>query len=449
MLSSGLACPRLTFSLETGSSIPHLSSEGTGHLEGSTQEPEVPLPGSKTPPESRGSAAECVVSGPLEAPLQNIRTIRQPGSSTREEPKPPEYLRGEFSVLFPTEPRLLEEAVFCASPSATHVQSLSEPALETPSGSVRAQEAGQPAQLTIAQAIEAYMQEMRAAGRSPKTLQWHQISLRVWRLSLWKQFHLADGDSLTRTCLQTWMSALPMVLSGRTEARRAVSTVATYGRSARAFCNWLVRRGYVSEPPFPPEVVPQAHQRLPKLIEPDVFLRLLRACRLPGPPGGQNAGMTARNHAILWLFLDTGLSIAELCRLCLADVDCVSGVVTIHGTKGGTRTFPLSGNGQRAVCAYLDQVRLTSAWEPAVPEARDRLLLTEQRYPLTKNSLTLLFRRLNQRAKFTKMPICPSMLRDTYAIRFLQTGGTLAALQQQLGIAHRVSVKRYQSFCEQ
>jgi site-specific recombinase XerD len=41
------------------------------------------------------------------------------------------------------------------------------------------------------------------------------------------------------------------------------------------------------------------------------------------------------------------------------------------------------------------------------------------------------------------------MLRDTYAIRFVQAGGGLAALREQLGVAELASVKRYQHFCEQ
>jgi len=41
------------------------------------------------------------------------------------------------------------------------------------------------------------------------------------------------------------------------------------------------------------------------------------------------------------------------------------------------------------------------------------------------------------------------MLRDTYAIRFLQAGGGLTALREQLGVACLSSVKRYQHFCEQ
>jgi Phage integrase family len=246
---------------------------------------------------------------------------------------------------------------------------------------------------TVEQAIAAYMQEMRVCGRNPKTLQWHQTSLGALRRYLWRQFQLTDICSLTRACLQAWVTEMSIGLSVRTGATRTVSTA--------------------------------------------------------GSPGGQNAGMMARNHAILWLLRDTGLRVSELCGLRLADVDRASGTVTVRGKRGRPPTFHLSADGQRAVGVYLDLARLTPAWEPAVPEARDRLLLTERRHPLTKNSLTLLFLRLSQRAGFARESICPSMLRETYAIRFLLAGGELAALQEQLGVADLASVKRYQHFCEQ
>lgn len=249
--------------------------------------------------------------------------------------------------------------------------------------------------------------------------------------------------------MRTWLSELSIAPSARTGARRSVSTVATYARSARAFCNWLVRQGYASEMLFPKDAVPKAQQSLPQAVEPEALVRLLRACQLTGSPGGRNAGMTARNRAILWLLWDTGLQVSELCRLRLADVDRSGATVTVRGTRGHMRTYSLSADGQRAVCAYLEQVRLTPVWEPAVPEARDRLLLTERRHPLTKKSLTLLFGRLSQRAGFTRTPICPSTLRETYAIGFLQAGGELAVLREQLGIVDLISVKRYQHACEQ
>lgn len=122
---------------------------------------------------------------------------------------------------------------------------------------------------------------------------------------------------------------------------------------------------------------------------------------------------------------------------------------TYPSQDGRLRTLPLSEKGQRVVNAYLEQARLTPAWQPAIPEAQEALLLTELRSPLTKNSLTFLFIRLSQRAGLRTKPICPSMLRDTYAIRFLQAGGDLHLLQKRLELATPASARLYQRFCEE
>ncbi|HEX6484783.1 MAG TPA: tyrosine-type recombinase/integrase, partial [Ktedonobacteraceae bacterium] len=391
----------------------------------------------------RFSLVACT-SGP-----QSVSEERPAQACHREVPWPPERIQGDHSKSLPTVPHLLEEMVSEASQPSTQAQPMYAPPAGTSSSTTGEHKADHLALTTLEQAIAAYVQEMRATGRNPKTLQWHQTSLGALRRYVWRQFHLADIGSLTGASLRTWLTDLSIAPSARTGAMRTVSTVAAYARSARAFCNWLVRQGYVAGMLFPQDAVPQAQRGLPQAVEPEAFVRLLRACQLAGSPGGLNAGVTARNRAILWLLRDTGLHVSELCRLRLADVDRAGGTVTVRGKRGHVRTLPLSTDGQRAVCAYVDQARLTPAWEPAVPEARDRLLLTERRRPLTKNSLTLLFLRLSQRAGFTRKPVCPSMLRDTYAIRFLQAGGALVALQEQLGVADLASVKRYQHCCEQ
>jgi site-specific recombinase XerD len=159
--------------------------------------------------------------------------------------------------------------------------------------------------------------------------------------------------------------------------------------------------------------------------------------------------MTARNQALLWLLLDTGLSASEVCGLRLGDVDRVKGTVSVRGKEGRVRTLLFSEEGRRAVSRYLGCARLTPAWRPAAPEAQSAFLLTELRQPLTQNSLTLLFARLNQRAGLAPRPVRPAMLRDTYAIRFLQAGGELHMLQEQLGLATPASVRRYQHFCDE
>lgn len=284
---------------------------------------------------------------------------------------------------------------------------------------------------------------------SPRPSSGHQTSLLALQQYLWDQFHLTEVRQLSTEVLQRWVSDLHTVRSHQTGAVRAINTIAVYARSGRAFCNWLMRQGSLPETPFPHGAVPKGQRGLPQPVEATVFGSLLRACQLPDGNVHQDAGMTARNRAILWLLLDTGLSVFERCNLHLRDGDGVKGTLTVRGKGGRTRPLPLSEKGQQAVNIYLEHARLTAAWEPATPEAPETLLLTELRHPLTKNSLTLLFSRLNQRAGFTTKPSNPSMLRDTYALRFLQAGGDLRDLQEQLGLADRASVRRYQRFCDQ
>jgi site-specific recombinase XerD len=346
-------------------------------------------------------APERAVSPPTRISAHGLNTICSPLQTRWEEPWSPEHTQREPPISHPAESHCYEEAISEASQSSTQAQSLRVVFPDTSSSTTREDEARPRALTTLEQAIATYLQEMHIRGRAPKTIEWHQTSLFALQQYLWRQFHLTDVGQFSRCSLQSWVTDLSNEPVTRTGARRTVSTVAAYARSARAFCNWLVRQGYVSELLFPKDAIPQIQPGLPQPVEPEAFVRLLRACQLAGSPAGLNAGLEARNRAILWLLWDTGLQVAEVCRLRLADVDCVQGTVILRGKGGDLRTLPLSADGQRAMCTYLEQARLTSPWEPVVPEARDQLLLTERRHPLTKNSLTMLFKRLSQRAGFS------------------------------------------------
>jgi site-specific recombinase XerD len=223
--------------------------------------------------------------------------------------------------------------------------------------------------------------------------------------------------------------------------RLAASTITSYARSARAFCHWLVRQGYLERTPFVKGTVPKAGSHPIQLIEPEECERLLQAC---GPAGELMDHVTARNQALLWLFLETGLLVSEVCALRLSDVDREHGLLRVQGKGAKERQIPLRENWLRHLLRYLDQHRLKNAADQA-KEAP--LFLSETRQPLTPNAITLLFLRLTTRAGMTGKGISPSRLRDTCAVRFLQAGGTLRALQEHLGFEEAVSVKRYRHFC--
>jgi site-specific recombinase XerD len=94
---------------------------------------------------------------------------------------------------------------------------------------------------------------------------------------------------------------------------------------------------------------------------------------------------------------------------------------------------------QQALTMYLEQYRLRAGKRGA----SDPLFLSEQRARLTKNVFTQLFQRLCARAGLEERRLTPTMLRDMFAIRFLQTGGPPKALQRLLGLAESTPIKRY------
>jgi site-specific recombinase XerD len=76
------------------------------------------------------------------------------------------------------------------------------------------------------------------------------------------------------------------------------------------------------------------------------------------------------------------------------------------------------------------------------------LFLSETHRPLTPNAVTQLFVRLNARAGLTDHPISPSMLRETFAVHYLQAGGNPLTLQTLLGRVDLATIKRYQQVSE-
>jgi site-specific recombinase XerD len=75
--------------------------------------------------------------------------------------------------------------------------------------------------------------------------------------------------------------------------------------------------------------------------------------------------------------------------------------------------------------------------------AHEPLFLSEQRARLSPNIFTQLFQRLCTRAGLEERRLTPTMMRDMFAIRFLQADGPPKALRRLLGLAECTPIKRY------
>jgi len=182
--------------------------------------------------------------------------------------------------------------------------------------------------------------------------------------------------------------------------------------------------------------------RLLRPLEPEEWEQLLLACHLPKETGVLAERATARNRAILWVLFETGMRASEVCGLRLVDVDREQGILRVRGKGSQQRRLTLGHEGLRHLLAYLDAYRLGAAeCVERTDTSEDHLFLSETGRPLTKSGIALLFGRLRKRAGITSKNVNPSLLRESFAMRYLQAGGDLCTLWELLGQKKSASFK--------
>jgi site-specific recombinase XerD len=193
--------------------------------------------------------------------------------------------------------------------------------------------------MTIDLAIQQFLHDQIGGNHSRKTIEWHQNALRLFQTYLFSACHLLSVTQITAAEVRDWLTWLRQTPGARGKMRTA-RTVETYARSARAFCNWLVKCAHLERTPFETVTFPKAGKPLIRLIEPEEFEQLLLACRPAGEIGPLVDRAAARNRAILWLLLDTGTRVSELCGLRLADLDRRRAILTVWGKGSKVREVP-------------------------------------------------------------------------------------------------------------
>jgi integrase len=169
----------------------------------------------------------------------------------------------------------------------------------------------------------------------------------------------------------------------------------------RSILNWCEGSGLIDRSPFPRRVMPRIQERPPdRLTDEEVALLV----SLPEPYG-----------FICRLGLGTALRWGELIRAQASDVQ--NGMLVVHRTKSGkVRRVPLSK-------ALLDELRFRVG----------RLVPTQDSWGFTTQ-----VRRRSGVEKFH-----PHQMRHTFACRWVEAGGSPAALQEILGHSSIVTTQRY------
>jgi site-specific recombinase XerD len=297
--------------------------------------------------------------------------------------------------------------------------------------------------LSIERAIQSYLQAHRKARHRPKTLEWHPTALCQFQHYLQVERHLLQVSQITETDVRDWVSSMRQTPTPAGK-QRSTSTIETYARSVRAFCAWLVYQGALPCSPMSEGSFPRADVPLPHVVSPETFEQFVQAGFPPETKALTTRSMVVRDRALLWVLFDTGLRLSEVCALRLGDVDQKTGILSVRKKGGNVRRMTLGSTCLSHLLLYLERAH------PALKghmvrrkTGDDPLFFSEQDHALTKNGVTSLVSRLQQRAGMSDVAITPQLLRHSFALRYLQAGGNPQGLQELLGYEGMAPVRQY------
>ncbi|HET8842319.1 MAG TPA: tyrosine-type recombinase/integrase [Ktedonobacteraceae bacterium] len=201
----------------------------------------------------------------------------------------------------------------------------------------------------------------------------------------------------------------------------------------------------MSERAFPRTSVP-----LPHVISSTTFEQVMRAGFSQQTQARGAKRLVARDRALLWVLFDTGITVAEVCALRVADLDQHTGVLRVRGKGGNERQMLLRATCLNHLRSYLRQMNPASSSGLARRLAGgDPLFGSQGKQPLTKNGVTMVCVRFRTRAGASESTISPQVLRHSFALRYLQAGGNPRGLQELFGYEGMAPVRQYLRWYDQ
>src|SRR5579875_7943 len=295
-----------------------------------------------------------------------------------------------------------------------------------------------------AQVMQQYILWHESEGHSRKTESVYQKTLSPFFAYLKGDHQIADVNDIHLEHLRAWLVWLRNT-PGQHDKPRASKTIESYCRQVMAFLRWCVEEEVIDHDPTTRLKLPKAEKKHIRVFS-DEEVRTLHEVCLP-PRNGLRPEvqrmLAARNRAILWVLLDTGMRAMELCGMRFMDFDRKRGTIYIMGKGAKERKVLLGQRGYHYLCAYLDH------WRGEPESSEERLILNDDGSQMTDQTIQKLFMRLKKASGITDKRVSAHTCRHWYAIRFLLKGGKLFALQRHLGHESLEMVKVYAYITDQ
>ena len=273
--------------------------------------------------------------------------------------------------------------------------------------------------LSLADLIESFARSLRARNRATRTIKSYCDTAARFCDFLAEKGMPTTATGVTREHIETYIADQ---LDQFTP-----STAATRYRCLQQYFRWLDDEGEIASSPMAKMSPPQVADKPVSIVEVDEMRKLMDVC----------AGKSfedRRDKAVLLLFYDTGVRLAELTGLTLDDIDFDHDAVHVTGKGARPRACGFGHEASRVLDRYLRERR------------RHRFAYREQVWlgikgPLTDSGVAQMLRRRSAEAGID--PIHPHQLRHSFAHNILAEGGTEGDLMRMAGWRSRQMVDRY------
>ena len=284
--------------------------------------------------------------------------------------------------------------------------------------------------LSFSEGVQRFVEYMEVANLSPTTIDAYESNLSFLGryLGTPEPVSLRDIDEAMMVAYLGYLRVRPRRFAdkGRHTERISDSYYETTWRRLKRFFTWCVTKGYVEENPMAGIPRPRMREKLVDVIKDEYIHRMILLTK-PSlyVPGTATRFRAVRDHAVMWIFVDTPVRRAELTRLRLQDLDMDERRFKVMGKGRKERVQFLGSTAIKALNLYLEA-------RAKLYPSTDDLWVDDTGGPLGSAWIYFMVKRLAERAEVPG-GVHPHQFRHTCAMKMALSGIPQYALEQLCG----------------
>ena len=240
--------------------------------------------------------------------------------------------------------------------------------------------------------------------------------------------HLPDITEIDHLTIREWLAQLH-------SAQKKKASIARKLAALRTFFQFLVREGILELNPAKLVATPRLEKKLPSHLSVEEAIRFIESPDLETELG-------KRDRAMLELMYATGVRVAELTTLNVADVDLHNRLIRVTGKRRKQRIVPFGDPAGEALLGYLQVREKFLLHAPVSTRDENALFLNYQGTRITTRSVGRMVE------KYIRLcagmhNISPHALRHSFATHLLDSGADLRDIQELLGHARLSTTQIY------